>query len=120
VASFFSHDDVVGPGIRIYRLGPAARSALVGSAGALPALWWAESIPMHYREAIDRLAPAGSEPSRGALRMPDGRLAPWVRSLAGVYGARVAPFARALAYDLESLGRHELADSLSRSGLDPP
>ncbi len=117
VAGFYSHDEVVGPEIRIYRLGPALRASLAARAGALSPLWWAESIPMRYRETIDRLTTADSEPSRGALRMPDGRLAPWVLSLSGLYEARVAPFASALARDLGSLGRFDLAERLARANL---
>ncbi len=117
VARFSSHGFTAGPEIRIYRLGPAVQGALGERYGVLPLLWWAESIPIRYRDAIDRLVPAGREAGRGALRTRDGRLAPWVQSLAGVYQDRIAPFAGTMARELGQLGRLEPAERLVRANL---
>ena len=117
VARFGSSRDVVGPEIRVYRLGPAAQAQLSAEYGALPALWWADAIPAKYRATVNALAAAGAPDGDSAVRGADGKLAPWVRSLAPVYESRIAPFAEFMAVELEATGHSEDAERFTRANL---
>ena len=92
--------------IRIYHLDARARARLAAG-GALPPLWWAESVPVAYRRAASQLL--GAPWRDGATRGPDGSPAPWVASLGPTYDERVRPFTAALAVNLAELGRCEAA-----------
>ncbi|MBI1796439.1 MAG: hypothetical protein HYR74_05245 [Candidatus Eisenbacteria bacterium] len=116
VAHFVSHDQTIGPEVNIYRLGPRAQRALT-DAGALPPLWWADMIPLDYRRAADRVATGDAATSGGAVHSADGALAPWVRSLSGVYGARIAPFARNMASEQGLVGHIPQAEHLASASL---
>ena len=117
VARFRPERSTVGPDIRIYRLSPAARATIAARHGELPLLWWAEMIPMPYRETVERLRPTPGAPNGGALRAADGRLSSWVRSLELVYQGRIAPFAQDMARELGRLGRLEMAERFASANL---
>ena len=118
VARFVSDRGTDGPEIRIYRLPPAARAAITAHHGELPLLWWASSIPRSYRETVARLVLDSSPPDPLALRSADGRRSAWVRSLAPVYQARIAPFALEMARELGRLGRLGMAERFASANLE--
>ena len=113
-ASFEPHGTVSGPTITVYRLGPEAHAALA-AAGPLPALWWAERIPMSYRHAVTTLFRVPWE-GNVTLRV-DGTATVWVRSLATVYHNALQSFATDLATSLVDLGRCDEAQPLVEGTL---
>jgi hypothetical protein len=113
-ARFDPHDGIDGPVLTVYRIGDRTRAALAAS-GPLPALWWAESIPRRYRQAVTTLY--GIRWEGDATLRADGTATLWVRTLAGVYGHDLQPFANDLAVNLVDLGRCDAARPLVEGTL---
>lgn len=96
--------DAAGPEITIYRLTRAFRD----SAEAMPPidpLWWAATLPMTGRRALESRALPPEARVDGALRTPDGAPAPWVLRLDRMYASLVRPFAHPMSVYLAELGR---------------
>ncbi len=114
LARFAARGSVAGPPIGVYRLGPRAR-AVLDARGPLPALWWAEPIPLEYRRRASALLGAPRE--GGAPRTASGSLAAWVASLAPVYDEHIRPFADAMAVNLAELERLDAARAYAEATL---
>src|SRR6185503_19948083 len=105
-----------GPEVHVYRLGPRAQQAL-REAGDLPQLWWADMMPESYRRAADRVVTSVTTPDDIGPRTADGRLAPWVRSLGGIYEARISPFAESMASEMGLSSHVSEAEHFARANL---
>ena len=111
VASFSPGRDVSGPGVDIYRIGERARDQIV-RAGALHALWWAEYVPVSFRQEYEEVAVDPAERSHGALVRQDGTIAPWIRGLSRFFDADVLQFSRLLSWELSHFDRFAAAEPL--------
>jgi hypothetical protein len=117
VARFTSSARITGPEIVVHRVGDSARTAL-RAFGPVDPLWWAATIPLDSRRAIEtRLVP---EPLRtgGAPRDAEGRMAAWMRPLGRMYTALVRRFAHPMSVYLLELGRDEPALRFSLATLE--
>jgi hypothetical protein len=103
-ATFVPTRNTEGPEITIYRTTSAFRAA-VDSLGALDPLWWAGSLPIEGRIALEGAALPPEARTGGAVRDSIGDPAPWVRLLARMYANFVRPFAHPMSVYLTELGR---------------
>jgi len=103
-ARFASNRYVAGPDVTIYRLGKRFQEFLAGSERRLEPLWWAQAVPVEFRlEADRRLAPPELQ-SQGAVHLPDGKPARWVRALHFPFEYYIMPFLMPMAHHLAELG----------------
>ncbi len=107
-------DQLSGPEIVVYRLGPRAHAALAAS-GPLDPLWWVAGVPAEYRRRATGVL--GAPWDGGAPRSAPGQPAPWVRSLAGVYDERLRPFVEDMVVNLVDIGRFDEARPLAEATL---
>lgn len=113
-AVFAPGGGVGGPEITIWRLGDAFQAA---TAAELDPFWWAAPVPVAFRDEADRCLAPPAEASGGAVRLPDGRLAPWLASLREPFEKLVLPFAVQTAHHLSARGRDEPARRLAAAVL---
>lgn len=113
-AVFAPGGGVGGPEITIWRLGDAFQAA---TAAELDPFWWAAPVPAAFRDEADRYLAPPAEASGGAVRLPDGRLAPWLASLREPFEKLVLPFAVQTAHHLSARGRDEPARRLAAAVL---
>jgi tetratricopeptide (TPR) repeat protein len=111
VATFVPHGGVVGPEIRVYRIGDQFRE---GSTSIDPR-WWAASVPDAYRARFRSWQ--GGADGLPAVSPPLDPPA-WLRSLEPVYARYVQSFVSELTTDLAVLGRDEAARDLARATLE--
>jgi len=114
VARITPHDQLGGPEIVVYRLGPRAHAALAAS-GPRDPLWWVAGVPAEYRRRATGVL--GSRWEGGAPWSAPGQPAPWVGSLAGVYDERLRPFVEAMVVNLVDLGRLDEAEWFAEATL---
>jgi hypothetical protein len=107
-------DQLSGPEIVAYRLGPWAHEALAASRPPDP-LWWVVGVPAEYRRRAT--GALGARWEGGAPWSALGQPAPWVRSLAGVYDERLRPFVEDMAVNLLDLGRFDEARPFAEATL---
>ncbi len=116
-AEFRPGGRVTGPAITIYRLGETTWRAIAEQFGSLDPHWWANGVPLAYRQAADAHLVPPAQRSGGALLRPDGRLAAWALSLREPFETYVLPFAIQLAQYLAELDRCDRARVLAGAVL---
>lgn len=117
VASFAPGGATEGPAITIYRTTPAFRAA-IDAMGPLDPLWWAGTIPLEGRLAIEQAALPPEARTGGALRDSTGAAAPWIRVLGRMYASLVQPFAHPMSVYLTELGHPETARPFAAATLE--
>jgi hypothetical protein len=114
IVTFHPHGAVIGPEVRAYFIGEAARGALAGE--GLEATWWTRHVSAEYRAAAQTAL--GAPPSEaGRPRDHYGRPSAWVESLAPVYHQRYAGFVQALAAEYAACDRGALARRMAAATL---
>lgn len=114
IVTFHPRGAIVGPEVRAYVVGDAARGVLAGE--GLDAVWWTRGVAPEYRAAAQAALGA---PASEAVRPRDhyGRPAAWVESLAPVYRARYAGYVQSLADAFAARQRWALARGLVAATL---
>ncbi|MFH1843153.1 MAG: glycosyltransferase family 39 protein [bacterium] len=106
VATFAPAGGILGPHIIIYHLGDRLQDLLVRDFPPLAPYWWAHAVPHEFRQRIDELFAASFPPSGGAVQLPDGLPAVWVRGLEEPFTRYIVPFLAPLSRYLNQLGRY--------------
>jgi hypothetical protein len=109
--------DAAGPDITIYRMTPELRAA-IEQLGAIDPLWWAATLPLDGRRALETRALPEAARFDGALRLPDGAPAPWVHLLEPMYKGLIRPFAHPMSVYLVELGRDDSAAFFAAATLE--
>ncbi len=116
-AEFHPGRGAAGPAITIRRVSPAFRAA-ARAMGPLDPLWWAATLPLSGRRALEDAALPPAARTDGAVRAPNGAAAPWVRVLDHMYASLVRPFAHPMSVYLVELGRDAPARFFARATLE--
>jgi len=106
-----------GPAITIYRTTPAFQAA-IEAMGPLDPLWWAETLPIEGRRALEAQALPPEARTGGAVRDSTGAPAAWVLRLGRMYESLVRPFAHPMSVYLTELGHPGTAQPLAEATLE--
>jgi hypothetical protein len=116
-AAIVPGDGAEGPEITIYHADGAFRDS-VRAMGPLDPLWWAGTLPLQGRRALETAALPSEARTAGAVRGPEGGPAPWVMLLDRMYGGLIRPFTHPMSAYLTELGRHSAARTFAVATLE--